>query len=64
MTGIGQKIKDLRKKADLTQDRLADYLLRASARRLRPGFDRTFRSVGQTRRRDRPEDPRHKAAAA
>ena len=26
MTGIGQKIKDLRKKADLTQDRLADYL--------------------------------------
>ena len=26
MTGIGQRIKDLRKKADLTQDRLADYL--------------------------------------
>ena len=26
MTGIGQKFKDLRKKDDLTQDRLADYL--------------------------------------
>ncbi|MBQ4193831.1 MAG: helix-turn-helix transcriptional regulator, partial [Clostridia bacterium] len=26
MEHIGQKIKDLRKKADLTQDRLADYL--------------------------------------
>ncbi len=26
MTGIGQRIKDLRKKADMTQDRLADYL--------------------------------------
>ena len=26
MNGIGQKIKDLRKKADMTQDRLADYL--------------------------------------
>ena len=26
MDHIGQKIKDLRKKADLTQDRLADYL--------------------------------------
>ena len=26
MNGIGQKIKELRKKADLTQDRLADYL--------------------------------------
>ena len=26
MNGIRQKIKDLRKKADMTQDRLADYL--------------------------------------
>ena len=26
MEHIGQKIKDLRKKADLAQDRLADYL--------------------------------------
>ena len=26
MTGIGQKIKELRKKADMTQDRLADCL--------------------------------------
>ena len=26
MEHIGQKIKDLRKKADMTQDRLADYL--------------------------------------
>ena len=26
MEHIGQRIKDLRKKADLTQDRLADYL--------------------------------------
>ena len=26
MEHIGQRIKDLRKKADLTQDRLVDYL--------------------------------------
>ena len=26
MDHIGQKIKELRKKADMTQDRLADYL--------------------------------------